>query len=225
MQLLDTDIVKDSASQDTNSLSSLFLKPNKLGATVQEEASTTFALCVEEPLRYFSVCAVPPGTASDAYMSARPIQLTELPDEDTILMVLGGDWERQKNNFWDAKDPKNVGKQRPYKNIDKVLTWPIYSFEEKKVMIFAVDKVSIRKQILEYAAEEGYENLADWNWKLTQKKEQRGSSEFTSYSIIPKPQSPVHKKEIKEAYDARMKEGFYLENLLVGGNPLEEMTD
>ena len=62
MQLLDTDIVKDSASQDTNSLSSLFLKPNKLGATVQEEASTTFALCVEEPLRYFSVWAVPPGT-------------------------------------------------------------------------------------------------------------------------------------------------------------------
>ena len=225
MQLLDTDIVKDSASQDTNSLSSLFLKPNKLGATVQEEASTTFALCVEEPLRYFSVWAVPPGTPSDDYMSARTFQFTELPDEDTILMVLGGDWERQKNNFWDAKDSKNIGKQRPYKNIDKVLTWPIYSFEEKKVMIFAVDKVSIRKQILEYAAEEGYENLADWNWKLTQKKEQRGSSEFTSYSIIPKPQSPVHKKEIKEAYDARMKEGFYLQNLLVGGNPLEEMTD
>lgn len=225
MQLLDTDIVKDSASQDTNSLSSLFLKPNKLGATVQEEASTTFALCVEEPLRYFSVWAVPPGTAADDYMSARTFQFTEMPNEDTILMVLGGDWERQKNNFWDAKDPKNVGKQRPYKNIDKVLTWPIYSFEEKKVMIFAVDKVSIRKQILEYAAEEGYENLADWNWKLTQKKEQRGSSEFTSYSIIPKPQSPVHKKEIKEAYDARIKEGFYLENLLVGGNPLEEMTD
>jgi len=225
MQLLDTDIVKDSASQDTNSLSSLFLKPNKLGATVQEEASTTFALCVEEPLRYFSVWAVPPGTAADDYMSARTFQFTEMPNEDTILMVLGSDWERQKNNFWDAKDPKNVGKERPFKNIDKVLTWPIYSFEEKKVMIFAVDKVSIRKQILEYAAEEGYENLADWNWKLTQKKEQRGSSEFTSYSIIPKPQSPVHKKEIKEAYDARIKEGFYLENLLVGGNPLEEMTD
>ena len=225
MQLLDTDIVKDSASQDTNSLSSLFLKPNKLGATVQEEASTTFALCVEEPLRYFSVWAVPPGTAADDYKSARTFQFTEMPNEDTILMVLGSDWERQKNNFWDAKDPKNVGKERPFKNIDKVLTWPIYSFEEKKVMIFAVDKVSIRKQILEYAAEEGYENLADWNWKLTQKKEQRGSSEFTSYTIIPKPQSPVHKKEIKEAYDARIKEGFYLENLLVGGNPLEEMTD
>jgi len=225
MQLLDTDIVKDSASQDTNSLSSLFLKPNKLGATVQEEASTTFALCVEEPLRYFSVWAVPPGTAADDYMSARTFPFTKMPDEDTILMVLGSDWERKRKSFWDARDPKNAGKERPFENIDKVLTWPIYSFEEKKVMIFAVDKVSIRKQILEYAAEEGYENLADWNWKLTQKKEQRGSSEFTSYSIIPKPQSPVHKKEIKEAYDARIKEGFYLENLLVGGNPLEEMTD
>jgi len=224
MQLLDTDLTQNEVKTDSE-LGSLFLKPSKLGATVEKEASTTFALCVEEPLRYFSVWAVPPGTAADDYMSARTFPFTKMPDEDTILMVLGSDWERKRKSFWDARDPKNAGKERPFENIDKVLTWPIYSFEEKKVMIFAVDKVSIRKQILEYAAEEGYENLADWNWKLTQKKEQRGSSEFTSYSIIPKPQSPVHKKEIKEAYDARMKEGFYLENLLVGGNPLEEMTD
>jgi len=224
MQLLDTDLTQNEVKTDSE-LGSLFLKPSKLGATVEKEASTTFALCVEEPLRYFSVWAVPPGTAADDYMSARTFPFTKMPDEDTILMVLGSDWERKRKSFWDARDPKNAGKERPFENIDKVLTWPIYSFEEKKVMIFAVDKVSIRKQILEYAAEEGYENLADWNWKLTQKKEQRGSSEFTSYSIIPKPQSPVHKKEIKEAYDARIKEGFYLENLLVGGNPLEEMTD
>ena len=224
MQLLDTDLTQNEVKTDSE-LGSLFLKPSKLGATVEKEASTTFALCVEEPLRYFSVWAVPPGTAADDYMSARTFPFTKMPDEDTILMVLGSDWERKRKSFWDARDPKNAGKERPFENIDKVLTWPIYSFEEKKVMIFAVDKVSIRKQILEYAAEEGYENLADWNWKLTQKKEQRGSSEFTSYSIIPKPQSPVHKKEIKEAYDARMKEGFYLQNLLVGGNPLEEMTD
>ena len=65
-------------------------------------------------------------------------------------------------------------------------------------MIFAVDKVSIRKQILEFAAEEGYENLSEWNWKLTQKKEQRGSTEFTSYTIIPKPQTPKHKAEVKK---------------------------
>ena len=92
-------------------------------------------------------------------------------------------------------------------------------------MIFAVDKISIRKQILEYAAEEGYENLSDWNWKLTQKKEQRGSTEFVRYSINPKPQTPKHKAEVKKAYDQRIEDGFYLENLLVGGNPLEEMAD
>ena len=99
------------------------------------------------------------------------------------------------------------------------------NYDEQKVMIFAVDKVSIRKQILEYAAEEGYENLSDWNWKLTQKKEQRGATEFTSYSIIPKPQTPKHKAEVKKAYEQRIEDGFYLENLLVGGNPLEEMAD
>ena len=224
MQLLDTDLTQNEVKTDSE-VGSLFLKPNKLGATVEKEASTTFALCVEEPLRYFSVWAVPPGTAADDYMSARTFQFTEMPDEDTILTVLGGDWERQRNNFWDAKDPKNVGKERPFKNIDRVLTWPIYSFDEQKVMIFAVDKVSIRKQILEYAAEEGYENLSDWNWKLTQKKEQRGATEFTSYSIIPKPQTPKHKVEVKKAYEQRIEDGFYLENLLVGGTPLEEMAD
>ena len=224
MQLLDTDLSQNEVKTDSE-LGSLFLKPNKLGATVQEEASTTFALCTEEPLRYFSVWAVPPGTAYDDYMSARTFQFTEMPDEDTILMVLGSDWERQKQNFLDANAPKNVGKERPFKNIDRVLTWPIYSFDEKKVMIFAVDKVSIRKQILEFAAEEGYENLSEWNWKLTQKKEQRGSTEFTSYTIIPKPQTPKLKVEVKAAYEQRIADGFYLENLLVGGNPLEEMAD
>ena len=224
MQLLDTDLTQNEVKTDSE-VGSLFLKPSKLGATIEKEASTTFALCVEEPLRYFSVWAVPPGTAADDYMSARTFQFTEMPSEETILTVLGGDWERQRNNFWDAKDPKNVGKERPFKNIDRVLTWPIYSYDEQKVMIFAVDKVSIRKQILEYAAEEGYENLSDCNWKLTQKKEQRGATEFTSYSIIPKPQTPKHKAEVKKAYEQRIDDGFYLENLLVGGNPLEEMAD
>ena len=65
----------------------------------------------------------------------------------------------------------------------------------------------------------------DWNWNLTQKKEQRGATKFTSYSIIPKPQTPNHKAEVKKAYDQRIEDGFYLENLLVGGNPLEEMAD
>ena len=44
-------------------------------------------------------------------------------------------------------------------------------------------------------------------------------------SIIPKPQTPKHKAEVKKAYDQRIEDGFYLENLLVGGNPLEEMAD
>jgi hypothetical protein len=30
---------------------------------------------------------------------------------------------------------------------------------------------------------------------------------------------------VKKAYDQRIEDGFYLENLLVGGNPLEEMAD
>ena len=224
MQLLDTDLSQNEQKTESE-LGNLFLKPNKLGATVEKEASTTFALCVEEPLRYFSVWAVPAGTSYEDYSSARTFPFTKLPDEDTILMVLGGDWERQKNNYWDARDPKHIGKERPFKAISKVMTWPIYSYEEQCIKIFALDLVSIRKQLLEYAAEEGYEQLSDWNWKLTQKKELRGSSEFTSYVLIPKPQTPKHKAEAKAAYDARMKEGFYLENLLVGGNPLEEMTD
>ena len=62
MQLLDTDLTQNEVKTDSE-VGSLFLKPSKLGATVQEEASTTFALCVEEPLRYFSVWAVPAGTA------------------------------------------------------------------------------------------------------------------------------------------------------------------
>ena len=62
MQLLDTDLTQNEVKTDSE-VGSLFLKPNKLGATVEKEASTTFALCVEEPLRYFSVWAVPPGTA------------------------------------------------------------------------------------------------------------------------------------------------------------------
>ena len=143
MQLLDTDLTQNEVKTDSE-VGSLFLKPNKLGATVEKEASTTFALCVEEPLRYFSVWAVPPGTAADDYMSARTFQFTEMPDEDTILTVLGGDWERKRKSFWDAKDPKNVGKERPFENIDRVLTWPIYSYDEQRVMIFAVDKVSKR---------------------------------------------------------------------------------
>ena len=224
MQLLDTDLSQNEAKTDSD-LGSLFLKPNKLGATVEKEASTTFALCVEEPLRYFSVWAVPAGTHYEDYSSARTFQFTEMPDEETILTVLGGDWERQKNNYWDANDPKNKGKERPFKTISKVMTWPIYSFDEQCIKIFALDLISIRKQLLEYAAEEGYEQLSDWNWKLTQKKELRGSSEFTSYVLIPKPQTPKHKAEVKKAYDQRIKDGFYLENLLVGGNPLEEMAD
>ena len=224
MQLLDTDLAQNEAKTDSD-LGSLFLKPNKLGATVEKEASTTFALCVEEPLRYFSVWAVPAGTHYEDYSSARTFQFTEFPSDDTILTVLGGDWERQKNNYWDANDPKNKGKERPFKTISKVMTWPIYSFDEQCIKIFALDLVSIRKQLLEYAAEEGYETLSDWNWKLTQKKEMRGSSEFTSYVLIPKPQSPKHKAEVKKAYEQRIDDGFYLENLLVGGNPLEEMAD
>ena len=224
MQLLDTDLSQNEVKTDSD-LGSLFLKPNKLGATVEKEASTTFALCVEEPLRYFSVWAVPTGTHYEDYSSARTFQFTEFPSDDTILTVLGGDWERQKNNYWDANDPKNKGKERPFKTISKVMTWPIYSFDEQCIKIFALDLVSIRKQLLEYAAEEGYETLSDWNWKLTQKKEMRGSSEFTSYVLIPKPQSPKHKVEVKKAYEQRIDDGFYLENLLVGGNPLEEMAD
>jgi len=224
MQLLDTDLAQNEAKTDSD-LGSLFLKPNKLGATVEKEASTTFALCVEEPLRYFSVWAVPAGTHYEDYSSARTFQFTEFPSDDTIHTVLGGDWERQKNNYWDANDPKNKGKERPFKTISKVMTWPIYSFDEQCIKIFALDLVSIRKQLLEYAAEEGYETLSDWNWKLTQKKEMRGSSEFTSYVLIPKPQSPKHKVEVKKAYEQRIDDGFYLENLLVGGNPLEEMAD
>ena len=96
-------------------------------------------------------------------MSARTFQFTEMPDEDTILTVLGGDWERKERVFGTLKIQK-CRKERPFENIDRVLTWPIYSYDEQKVMIFAVDKISIRKQILEYAAEEGYENLSDWNW-------------------------------------------------------------
>lgn len=224
MQLLDTDLTQNEAKTDSD-LGSLFLKPNKLGATVEKEASTTFALCVEEPLRYFSVWAVPVGTHYSDYASARTFQFTEMPNENTIHTVLGGDWERQRNNYWDANDPKNRNKERPYKNISKVMTWPIYSFDEQCVKIFALDLVSIRKQLLDYAAEEGYETLSDWNWKLTQKKEMRGDSEFTSYVLIPKPQSPKHKAEVKKAYEQRIEDGFYLENLLVGGNPLEEMAD
>ena len=75
MQLLDTDLTQNEVKTDSE-VGSLFLKPNKLGATVEKEASTTFALCVEEPLRYFSVWAVPPGTAADDYMSARTFQFT-----------------------------------------------------------------------------------------------------------------------------------------------------
>jgi hypothetical protein len=224
MQLLDTDLTQNEVKTDSE-LGSLFLKPNKLGATVEKEASTTFALCVEEPLRYFSVWGVPTGTHYEDYSSARTFQFTEFPSDDTILTVLGGDWERQKNNYWDANDSKNKGKERPYKPISKVMTWPIYSFDEQCIKIFALDLVSIRKQLLEYAAEEGYETLSDWNWKLTQKKELRGSSEFTSYTLIPKPQTPKHKAEVKKAYEQRIDDGFYLENLIVGGNPLEEMAD
>ena len=102
MQLLDTDLTQNEVKTDSE-VGSLFLKPNKLGATVEKEASTTFALCVEEPLRYFSVWAVPPGTAADDYMSARTFQFTEMPSEDTILTVLGGDWERKRKSFCTAR--------------------------------------------------------------------------------------------------------------------------
>ena len=98
MQLLDTDLTQNEVKTDSE-VGSLFLKPNKLGATVEKEASTTFALCVEEPLRYFSVWAVPPGTAADDYMSARTFQFTEMPDEDTILTARDRDWETTKRLF------------------------------------------------------------------------------------------------------------------------------
>ena len=40
MQLLDTDLTQNEVKTDSE-VGSLFLKPNKLGATVEKEASTT----------------------------------------------------------------------------------------------------------------------------------------------------------------------------------------
>ncbi|BCV03671.1 MAG: hypothetical protein CM15mV71_150 [Caudoviricetes sp.] len=73
MQLLDTDLSQNEAKTDSE-LGSLFLKPNKLGATIEKEASTTFALCVEEPLRYFRYGRTT-GTHSEDYSSARTFQV------------------------------------------------------------------------------------------------------------------------------------------------------
>ena len=114
MQLLDTDLTQNEVKTDSE-VGSLFLKPNKLGATVEKKPQQHSHYALKSLFVISAYGQYPPGTAADDYMSARTFQFTEMPDEDTILTVLGGDWERQRKNFWDAKDPKNAGKERPFK--------------------------------------------------------------------------------------------------------------
>ena len=45
--------------------------------------------------------------------------------------------------------------------------------------------------------------------EINSEKEQRGATEFTSYSIIPKPQTPKHKAEVKKAYEQRLEDGLF----------------
>lgn len=176
-------------------------KDNYLRYTKLEAGKpANFALLEEDPVCYWLVW----GTGTDN--SAKPFRFVSKPSQADIDAELGTDYVQ-------ALDFHKV-KKRP---AVECLTWPVYNWDLNLVQVLEVSHVSLARQVAKYGLNRKYsKNLLSWDFELS-----KIFGEMVRYEllIVPRDDEEHDDEKMEAAWEKAQKNGFDLQQMVVGGDP------
>ena len=159
-----------------------------------------FALLEEDPATWWSVWGHPVGEGKK-----KNFRFISKPSKDEIDEELGTDYTH-------SMDFNGTSLSKP----QECLTWPIYNWDLNCIQVLEVSHVSVSRQFATYGLNRRYsKNFLSWDFELT-----KTVGERTKYSLLIVPRDEDHDDEkMDEAWERAQKEGFDLNNVLLGSGP------
>ncbi len=186
-------------NSESNSGSSDYLKikKEKVGDSIR------FAILSEEALDYWTAWGSETATGK-----FKPFRFSSQPTDADIEAEMGPNFERAK-----AYQSEDI---RPAAFAMATFVW---SFEDEKVMVLEIDKKTLIREIDNISQQPDYEVIQDTDLIITWKGPNNGW-----YSVMPAPRKKGTQDQIDAAWSEAQKQGYDLNQLLVGGSPFGEAS-
>ena len=203
---------------DKTSSGDRYFRPNQLDNNQEVE----FIVLEEDPLEYWQAFG-----ESIADGSAKPFRFpvtAEPPTDEEILKGMGGLFRRSKCQY----DNPKLGLKKNETDSPAVhcYVWPIYNLDKNCIQIFEVSQPSIFKQIKKETGLKKYRKGIDLDseFSCTLHKLVDGFTKYT-FNIIDREEDEEKDEKIKEEWEALKKDGFDIDQLILGGDPFNPEGD
>ena len=185
-----------------------YLSPQSITAG----SSVRFALLQATPTEYWQVWLQDKhGNLNDkGKVIKKPLRFAYKPTEDDIAAELGDQWERELNYKEDGVGPCKFN-----------IAVAVYSHDSESVLILTSDKSSVNRafdsETQAIDREDDYEDILAPDWILGRE----GTGLNTEYSLRTAPRKKGTNKNIQDAWNTAVKEGFDISRMLTNGNPFK----
>ena len=195
-----------------------YFRPNQIDNNQEIE----FIFLEEDPLEYWQAFG---ENISDG--KALPFRFPisdQPPSNEEILTAMGGAYTRSKCQF----DNEKLGLKKNVSDSPAVhcYVWPIFNLDKNCIQIFEVSQPSIFKQIKKETGLKKYRKGIDLDseFSCTLHKLVDGFTKYT-FNIIDREENEDKDEEIKKEWEALKKDGFDIDQLVVGGDPFNPDGD
>ena len=195
-----------------------YFRPNQIDNNQEIE----FIFLEEDPLEYWQAFG---ENISDG--KALPFRFPisdQPPSNEEILTAMGGAYTRSKCQF----DNEKLGLKKNVSDSPAVhcYVWPIFNLDKNCIQIFEVSQPSIFKQIKKETGLKKYRKGIDLDseFSCTLHKLVDGFTKYT-FNIIDREENEDKDEEIKKEWEALKKDGFDIDQLVVGGDPFNPEGD
>ena len=195
-----------------------YFRPNQIDNNQEIE----FIFLEEDPLEYWQAFG---ENISDG--KALPFRFPisdQPPSNEEILTAMGGAYTRSKCQF----DNEKLGLKKNVSDSPAVhcYVWPIFNLDKNCIQIFEVSQPSIFKQIKKETGLKKYRKGIDLDseFSCTLHKLVDGFTKYT-FNIIDREENEAKDEEIRNEWEALKKDGFDIDQLVVGGDPFNPDGD
>ena len=195
-----------------------YFRPNQIDNNQEIE----FIFLEEDPLEYWQAFG---ENISDG--KALPFRFPisdQPPSNEEILTAMGGAYTRSKCQF----DNEKLGLKKNVSDSPAThcYVWPIFNLDKNCIQIFEVSQPSIFKQIKKETGLKKYRKGIDLDseFSCTLHKLVDGFTKYT-FNIIDREENEDKDEEIKKEWEALKKDGFDIDQLILGGDPFNPEGD
>ena len=173
-----------------------YLTASKLG----DGESTRIAILSEEPLEFFCQWGEDPSG------NKKPFRFVSEPTPSDIQAEMGEFEPRLNFEGTAVEKPKFA------------VCCFVFEYQSESVKVLEIGQKGLLKELDALSQSEDYANLHEWDFTISRE----GMKLNTVYRIVPGPRKKGMQEKIDAAWSEAQKQGYDLNQLLIGGNPFGE---